>query len=68
MRLNLALFELILSGEVSKVDVLAPIGCKVSSLPTSYLGLPLGSSFMAKAVSHGVKDRFQRLEGWKRQY
>lgn len=27
MRLNLALFELILSGEVSKVDVLAPIGC-----------------------------------------
>uniref|UniRef100_A0A5B7BB61 Uncharacterized protein n=1 Tax=Davidia involucrata TaxID=16924 RepID=A0A5B7BB61_DAVIN len=42
------------------------MGCKVGSLPTSYLGLPLGSSFKAKLVWDTVVERFQRrLGGWK---
>lgn len=55
-------------GEVEHVPVLAVVlGCKVTMLPVSYLGLPLGASFKESKVWDGVVDRVQRrLAGWKR--
>lgn len=35
-------------------------GCKVSSLPMTYLGLPLGSHFKAGSMWIGIIDRMER--------
>ncbi|GMQ01291.1 hypothetical protein CsSME_00047977 [Camellia sinensis var. sinensis] len=57
-------------GEVVQLpSLVAILGCKVSHLLVSYLGLPLGALFKAKGVWDGVLERVQcRLAGWKRQY
>ncbi|GMP71230.1 hypothetical protein CsSME_00029724 [Camellia sinensis var. sinensis] len=70
LRVNLAMSELILVGEMENVPMLAVVlGCKVTMLPVSYLGLPLGASFKETKVWDGVVDRVQRrLARWKRQY
>lgn len=70
LRVNLAKSELIPVGEVLWTPMLVAIlGCKVASLPVSYLGLPLGASFKAKRVWDEVVDQVQRwLSGWKQQY
>ena len=42
------------------------IGCRVDYLPSTYLGLPLGASYMSKVVWDPVVERFhKRLAGWK---
>ena len=44
------------------------LGCKVGSLPSTYLGMPLGAPFKSVAIWDGVEERFQkRLAVWKRQ-
>ena len=44
LRINLAKSELILVGEVEEIEEMAvELGCRVGSLPTVYLGLPLGA-------------------------
>ncbi|XP_028081835.1 uncharacterized protein LOC114283208 [Camellia sinensis] len=70
LKMNLTKSELIPVGEVGHLLTLAAIlGCKVSHLPMSYLGLPLGAPYKAKGVWDGVLERVQhRLTGWKRQY
>ncbi|GMP50653.1 hypothetical protein CsSME_00017186 [Camellia sinensis var. sinensis] len=70
LRVNLSKSELIPVGEVDRVPMLAAIlGCKVSALPVSYLGLPLGATFKSQGVWNGVVERVQRrLAGWKKQY
>lgn len=46
-------------GEVNVIDDLASeLGCKVGSLPFSYVGLLLGVPFKSVAVWDGVKERF----------
>ena len=45
------------------------LGCRVGSLPSSYLGLPLGAPNKALSVWDGMKERVKRrLTLWKRQY
>ncbi|KAG2700502.1 hypothetical protein I3760_06G000400 [Carya illinoinensis] len=45
------------------------MGCRVSSLPMNYLGLPLGASFMAKHIWDGLVEIIEkRLAAWKRMY
>ena len=70
LKINLEKSELIRAGRVSNVDSLASeLGCKVGSLPTTYLGLPLGAHCKSVAVWDGVEERFKkRLTSWKRQY
>ena len=47
----------------------AILGCKESSLPITYLGLPLGATFKDVKVWDGVVTRIQRkLAGWKGKY
>jgi hypothetical protein len=43
------------------VEALAAIlGCKVSKLPMTYLGLPLGSRFKEKTVWNGILEKMER--------
>ncbi|KAG2719696.1 hypothetical protein I3760_02G002200, partial [Carya illinoinensis] len=45
------------------------MGCKISSTPMTYLGLPLGSASRASAVWDSVIEKIERrLAGWKRLY
>ena len=59
--------ELILMGRVESVgDLASELGCKVGSLPSAYLGMPLGASFKFVAAWDGVEGRFcKRLTMWK---
>ena len=59
-----------LVGEVENVDQLAlELGCKIGTLSTTYLGLPLGSRQTLINVWDGVEEKFRRkLALWKRQY
>ena len=46
LKVNLDKSEIIVVGRVENVEELAlEFGCKVSQLPSSYLGLPLGARF-----------------------
>ncbi|KAJ9684352.1 hypothetical protein PVL29_016699 [Vitis rotundifolia] len=43
--------------------------CRVGSLPTTYLGMPLGAPFKSITVWDGVEECFRRrLALWKKQY
>ena len=57
-------------GRVEDIDGLAfELGCNIGSLPTEYLGLPLGAKHKEVRVWDGVEERFRnRLAMWKRQY
>ncbi|RVW28738.1 putative ribonuclease H protein [Vitis vinifera] len=70
LRINLEKSELIPIGRVENMDDLAwEFGCSLGSLPTTYLGMPLGAPFKSVTVWNGVEDRFRRrLAMWKRQY
>ncbi|KAJ9701371.1 hypothetical protein PVL29_006637 [Vitis rotundifolia] len=70
LRINLAKSALIPVGEVVEVEELSvELGCKVGSLPTVYLGLPLGAHHKATSMWDGVEERMRRrLAQWKRHY
>ena len=45
------------------------LGCRMGSLPTVYLGLPLGAHHKAISMWDGVEERMRRILAlWKRQY
>ena len=51
LRVNLDKSELIPVGSVENVEDLASeLGCKVGSLPSMYLGMPLGAPFKSVAA------------------
>ena len=70
LRNNLDKSELLPIGNIPNADDLADeLGCKVSNLPSTYLGLPFGASYKLVIVWDGVEERFKkRLAMWKRQY
>jgi hypothetical protein len=70
LKINLAKLVLVLVGYVNNMDELASIlGCRVSSLPLKYLGLPLGAPFKAKSCWDEVVGKIERwLASWKRLY
>ena len=70
LRINLAKSEIIPVGEVVEMEELAvELGCRVGSLPSQYLGLPLGAPNRAPYMWDGVEERVRRrLALWKRQY
>ena len=70
LRINLFKSVIIPLGRVDNVEELAAeLGCKVGSLPSTYLGLPLGAPHRALGVWDSIEDRFRRrLAIWKRQY
>ena len=70
LKINLNKSEIIPIGPMANVEELAlELGCKVGSLPTSYMGLPLGAKHKALGVWDSVEERFRkRLASWKIQY
>ncbi|RVW70345.1 putative ribonuclease H protein [Vitis vinifera] len=70
LRINLAKSEIIPVGEVVEMEVLAvELSCRVGSLPSQYLGLPLRAPNRASYTWDGVEERVRRrLALWKRQY
>lgn len=71
LRINLEKSEFLPVGRVENIKELAhEFGCKVGTLPSTYLGFPLlGASFKSVAVWDGVEERFQtRLALWKEWY
>ncbi|RVW88799.1 hypothetical protein CK203_034657 [Vitis vinifera] len=64
LRINLEKSELIPVDSVVNIDDLAMnFGCRVGSLPSTYLGLPLGASIKSVIVWDGVKKRFRKKKG-----
>lgn len=63
----MAKFELIPVSNVPNVNSLARIlGCRVSSSPLKYLGLPLGAPSKAKFIWDTIIEKMEiRLVGWK---
>ena len=48
---------------------MAELGCKVGTVPTTYLGLSLGAQYKSVGAWDGVKERFRKRSAmWKRQY
>ena len=70
LKIKLEKSKLILVGDVPDMEELAEVlSYKVSSLPTTYLGFPLGAPYKSSRVWEGVEEHFQkRLAFWKRQY
>jgi hypothetical protein len=70
LKINMGKSELVLVGDEVEVEELAGImGCKVSSLPMHYLGLPIGSGYKDTSVWTNVIEKTERrLAGWKRMY
>ena len=45
------------------------LGCRTSTLPMKYLGLPLGANFISRDIWNPiVKKMERRLAGWKKIY
>ena len=70
LKINLSKSEIIPVGRVDNVELLASeLGYGVGSLPTTYLGLPLGAPHRAMGVLDSIEERFRkRLSSWKKQY
>ena len=70
LHINLAKLELVPIGEVTNMGgLVALLGCRQSSLPMTYLGLPLGAKFKDRAIWNFILERMERrLTSWKRLY
>jgi hypothetical protein len=70
LRINLGKYELVPIGKVDDVESLAHIlGCRIGSLPMTYLGMPLGASFKSLSIWNGVIEKVERrLASWKKLY
>jgi hypothetical protein len=70
LRINLGKSELVPIGKVEDVESLAHIlGCRIGSLPMTYLGMPLGASFKSISIWNGVIEKVERrLASWKKLY
>nr|XP_016462067.1 PREDICTED: uncharacterized protein LOC107785308 [Nicotiana tabacum] len=70
LKINLGKCEVFPVGEVANIDDLSYVlRCKTGSLPTTYLGLPLGASHKDTTVWNPVIERVEkRLAGWQKRY
>jgi hypothetical protein len=61
LRINLGKSEIVPIGEVEDVEGLAQLlGCRVASLPMTYLGLPLGAFYKFVSIWIGVIEKMER--------
>lgn len=61
LRINISKSEILPVGVVENVELLVSFfGCKVSNLPSEYLGLPIGALFKSKPKWNPVIERFER--------
>ncbi|KAL6329523.1 hypothetical protein AAG906_021531 [Vitis piasezkii] len=56
--------EMILVRDVHNMENFVKVlGCKVGTLPTTYLGLPLGAPYKSSRVWEMVEQRFEKSDG-----
>jgi hypothetical protein len=59
-QVNLSKSEMVPVGDVPKLRVLADImGCRIGSLPMSYLGMPLRANFKSKTVWNSILEKME---------
>ena len=70
LKINLGKSEIFPTGMVDRMeDLVADLGYKIGSLPSTYLGLPLGASHKSIGVWDPFEERFRRrFAAWKLQY
>jgi hypothetical protein len=70
LKINLSKSEVDPVGQVPDIKLLANImGCNITYLPMSYLGLPLGAKFKSKQIWDPILEKMERkLAGWQRMY
>ena len=70
LKVNALKSEMVPIGEVPNIHFLAEIlGCRIGSLPMTYLGMPLGASHKSPTVWNPILERIERkLAGWKKLY
>ena len=68
LKVNALKREMVPIGEFTNVHVLAEIfGCRIGSLPMTYLGMPLGASHKSPIVWNPILEKTERkLAGWKK--
>ena len=62
--------EMVPTGEVDDVHALAEIlGCKVETLPMSYLNMPLGALHSSPSIWSSILEKIEwKLAEWKKLY
>ena len=67
LKVNVQKSETVPIGEVNDVHALAKIlGCRIGTLPMSYLGMPLGASHKSPSIWNPILEKIERkLTGWK---
>ena len=66
LKVNVGRSEIVLIGEVSNIHNLANIlHCRVGSLPMTYLGMPLGTSYKTTIWNPILEGMEKKLAGWK---
>ena len=70
MKVNVSKSELVPIGEVNNVHALAEmLGCRIGSLPMTYLGMPLGASHKSPSIWNPILEKFHgKLARWKKLY
>ena len=60
------IYYLVKVGVENAEALASELRCKVGSLPSSYLGLPLGAPYRSMVVWNGVEERLRKkLARWK---
>ena len=70
LRVNMSKSEMVPIWEVTNLSYLVDIlSCRIGTLPMTYLGMPLGSSFKALGVWNPIVEKVERrLARWKKLY
>ena len=70
LKVNVLKSEMVPIAEVDNMHALAKIlGCRVGTLPMSYLGMPLGASHKSTSIWNPIFEISERkLVGWKKLY
>ena len=70
LKVNVQKSEMVPIEEVDDVHALAKIlGCRIGTLPMSYLGMPLGASHKSPSIWNPILEKIERkLAGWKKLY
>ena len=70
LKVNVLKSEMVPIKDVHNVHVLAEIlGCRIGSLPMTYLRMPLGASHESPTIWNPILEKIERkLAGWKKLY
>ena len=70
LKVNALKSEMVPIGDVPNIHVLAEIlGCRIGSLPMTYLDMPLGASHKSPTIWNPIFEKIKRkLAEWKKMY